>query len=168
MSARFGKLSLNDSPRTSVFRCLDDILRADPSLQRFFTRPGSFRSWRGEPFDKSEFAQAMAPAIRLTPFPETEEYWYPGQQKGTLTVKVEMIVPGLAIDDVDNLFYAIQRALVPTDNAARLAIEKKLKAAGSMIGQIHFTQPAVDSAPNAGSDGLFMATGLFKTEVKTT
>ena len=168
MAARFGKLPLNDSPRTSVFRCIDDILRADPNLQRFFSKPGAFRSWRGETTDKSDFAQTTAPAIRLTPVPEGEEYWYPGQQKGSLTVRIELLVTGLCVDDVENLFYSIQRALVPSENTARLAMELRLKQAGAMLGQIHFTQPATDSDPAAGADGQFRAVGTLKTEVRTT
>ncbi len=168
MAARFGKLPLNDSPRTSVFRCIDDILRADPDLQRFFSKPGAFRSWRGLPDDKLDFAISQGTAIRITPVPESEEYWYPGQQKGQLSVRIELLVTGLCVDDVENLFYAIQRALVPNDNTARLAMELKLKQAGAMLGQILFTQPATDSDPAAGSDGQFRAVGLLKTEVRTT
>jgi hypothetical protein len=167
MATRFGKLPFNDSPRTLVFRCIDDILRADANLQRSLSRVGSFRSWRGGPEDKSDFAQTQAPAVRITPVPAPESWWYPGSTKGDLVVKIELLAGGLCVDDVENLFWALQRALVPTGQAEALAIHKKLVDAGAMTGLILFEQPATDPDPGAGSDGQFRAFGQLKIEVKT-
>lgn len=166
MATRFGKLPYNDSPRTLVFRAIDDILRADRNLQRSLSRVGAFRSWRGGPEDKQDFAQTQAPAVRITMAPGPESWWYPGATKGDLIVRIEMLVAGLCADDVENLFWAIQRALVPTDQAEALAIHRKLVAAGATTGLVLFEQPAFDSDPSAGSDGQFRAFGHLKVEVK--
>jgi hypothetical protein len=167
MGTRYGKLPYNDSPRTLVFRAIDDILRADANLSRAFSKVGSFRSWRGGPEDKQDFAQTQAPAVRITPVPGPESWWYPGATSGDLVVKVEMLVGSLCSDDVENLFWAFQRALVPTDQASALAIHKKLVAAGAVTGLVLFEQPAIDPDPSAGSDGQFRAFGSMKIEVKT-
>lgn len=168
MACRYGKLPLNDSPRTLVFRCVDDILRADPVLRNIFAGEDSFRSWQGRPSDMADFAQAQAPAIRITPIPDGEQYWHPGQMKGFLSIKVDLLLESFCVDDVENLFYAIQRALVPSENSARLARELKLKDSGAMLGQVQFTMPAYDPTPEAGTDGQFRAVGMFKIEVRTT
>jgi|GEM_PF-2519356 len=163
-------LNLPDSPRTKVFRAVEDILRNDPVLKQVLglaTRPQAFRSWSGEPTDVADFSKTGLPALRITPFAQNEQYWYPNQMKGNLAIQFEIHINSNCIDDVDNLFYAIERALVPKLNADRLANEAKLKAAGAMLGQCHFTQPAVVHE-KVGEGGTFRALGTLLIEVKTT
>jgi hypothetical protein len=76
-------------------------------------------------------------------------------------------VKGLRIDDVENLWFAIERVLVPREQAALLNVHVKLKAAGAMTGIIFFTDPAHDSNPSAGDAGQFRPIGRLKLEVRT-
>lgn len=168
MPARFGKLPLDDSPRTRVFRCIDDMLRDDPTVKRLFNRPGSFCSWRGEPKDKQPFAQDTAPAIRISPRPESEMMWFPGYTRGWLTIRIELLVNGLCVDDVENIHYALVQALGPVkDNAKTCALQKRLQDCGAVTGIIFWVMPAQDPAPDAGTDGQFRAEGAFRLEVET-
>lgn len=165
MSSKYGLLPLEDAPRTLVFRAIDDLIRADPVMQRIFR--GNIRSWRGDANDKAELAIGMAPAMRLTPVPAPVSYWYPGATKGDLVIDVELIVKGLKIDDVENLWFAIERVLMPREQAALLAVHAALKAAGAMTGLIFFTAPAHDPNPQAGDAGQFRPYGQLKLEVRT-
>lgn len=166
MATRYGNLKgLDDSPRTKVFRAIDDLLRNDPTIRNIITKPGSFRSWQGDTNDKADFGLSQAPAIRLTPQPEPEQWWYPATTKGFLTITFEVITPGLAIDDVDNLVYAMHRVLVPhSDPASVQTTINKLKDAGAVTGLVQFSMPAYDPRP---ADGLCMATGQFRLELQT-
>jgi hypothetical protein len=169
MATRFGKLPFDDSPRVKVFRAVDDILRSDPQLQRVLSKPGAFRSWRGDAEDKLPFAQTQGVALRITPVPEAESWWYPGASKGDLVIQFEILVNGLALDDVENLFFAITRALRPQEDVLGTAntVRKKLTDAGAMTGLVLFTDPAHDARPEAGSDGQFHPVGACRLEVKT-
>jgi hypothetical protein len=167
MATRYGKLPFDDSPRTLVFRAIDDLLRSAPILQSVFSKPGAFRSWRGLPEDKADFALQQGVAVRLTPVPHAENWWFPGATKGDLVIMVEMLVSGLVVDDVENLFYAMAKVLRPSDPTTMFAVHDKLKTAGATTGLIEAVNPAHDPNPSAGSDGQFRPVGSFKIEVKT-
>jgi hypothetical protein len=163
--SRYGNLPLDDAPRTLVFRAIDDLIRADGTMQRIFR--GNIRSWRGDPNDKAELAIGMAPAIRLTPAPGPVSYWYPGATKGNLFIDIELIVKGLRIDDVENLWFAIERVVMPRETVPLMAVHAALTAAGAMTGLIYFTSPAHDPNPTAGDGGAFRPYGQMSLEVKT-
>ena len=154
-------LNLPQSPRTAVFRAIDSILRHDPVLQRSI-RPQSFRSWSGSTYDSVDFTLAMAPCIRLTPTHGAEVWKFPDAFVGPLFVKVEMLVAGYDVDDVMNLWWAIEKALYPSDFTAKSANISALQAAGAYTGLAEFTQPAFDDSP---SDKFFAAYGQIKIDV---
>jgi hypothetical protein len=168
MAARYGRLPLDDSPRTRVFRAIDDLLRADPDLKRLFSRPGAYRSWIGQPEDKNPFGQNTAPCMRITPIPEEETHWFPGYTKGWLSIQVELLVNGLCVDDVENIHYAMVQALGPVRDKTRLCeIHRQLQAAGAVTGIIFWAMPAHDPSPDVGTDGQFRAFGRFRLEIET-
>lgn len=158
-------LELDASPRTRVFRTIDAILRRDATLKRLFGKKGSYRSWTGDPGDAKPMAVELAPAVRITPAGLGEDQWYsPDSQTGDLVVDVELMIRGTNADDLMNAWWAIQRAIYPEDQAARLQLANDVQGAGSFSGMITFLDPAFDrqAAENAG---YFHALGRMKVDV---
>lgn len=154
------QLDLNDSPRTAVFREVETILRADPTLRRVVK---CWRSWQGVPGDAQELSPAAGgPAVRLTPVGSEEQFQFPDAQTGTLTIGVEAAVAGTCVDDVLNLWWAIERAIYPADQAAKFAIQQAIQQAGSKTGLCTFSSPSLDM--DAGRVNWSIA-GQIKTDV---
>jgi hypothetical protein len=61
-----------------------------------------------------------------------------------------------------NLWWAIEKALYPSDFTAKSANISALQAAGAYTGLAEFTQPAFDDSP---SDKFFAAYGQIKIDV---
>jgi hypothetical protein len=152
--------ALPTSPRTTVFRVIDTILRNDKVLSSVI-RPTSFRSWKGNSHDTMEFSHSMAPAIRLTPMNGPETWKFPEAFTGWLFIKCEMLLAGTDADDELNLWYAIEKALYPTGNT--LANVQTLQQAGAYSGLVEFSQPSFDPSPQ---DRYFAAVGEMKIEVR--
>jgi hypothetical protein len=153
--------SLPTCPRTTVFRKIVQILKNDPVLSNVI-RPGSLRSWSGSSHDNVEFSYSQAPAIRLTPASGPEDWKYPDAQVGALYINVEMLVAGTDADDEINLWWAIERAIYPFDEAKRFAIVRELQQASAHSGLCTFSQPAFDPEPG---NKFFAATGQIKIDV---
>jgi hypothetical protein len=153
--------SLPTSPRTLVFRTIVQILKADPVLSSVI-RPGSLRAWSGSGHDSMEFSFSQAPAIRITPSNGPEEFKFPDALTGALYLNVEMLVAGTDADDELNLWWAIERAIYPFDQAKRTAIVLQLQQASAYTGLCTFTQPAFDPEPQ---NKFFAATGQIKIDV---
>lgn len=156
-------LKLPTSPRMALFRLIDQRLRADPTLERTVKE---WRSWQGVPDDAKPFGQGQLPAVRLTPRSGPEGWWASDSQKGTLFVMAEVITPGLCADDLDNLWFAIERALYPVDPAARNAWVATLQAAGAWKGLVQLAQPAFDGRPEMGGDGRLDGQGMLSIEFR--
>ncbi len=159
-------LPLKTAPRTSVFRALLGVIGCDPTLRRIFGKPGSLRVWDGSTEDAADFALVQAPAARFTPMSGGVDDWFsPEMQFGDLVVGVELLVRGTNVDDVMNLWWAIQRAIYPETPDGPLAIANKLMAAGATTGMVTFIEPAFD--PDAArSNGYFLAYGRMKVEIR--
>jgi hypothetical protein len=152
---------LPTSPRTKVFRTLDNILRRDPVLSSVI-KPESFRSWAGKSHDNLEFTFSSAPGIRLTPTNGPELWKFPDAFVGDLFIKVEMLIPGTDADDQLNLWWAIERAIYPDTFPLQQANVAALQQAGAYTGLTEFSQPAFDEAPQ---DRFFAAIGQMKIQV---
>ena len=148
-------LQLPTSPRTKVYRAIDNALRRDPVLSSV-VKADSFRSWSGKGKDTTEFTYSMAPAIRLTPMNGPEQFAFPSAMKGWLYINVEMLLTGTDYDDVMNLWWALELALYTQ------GVPQALNAAGAYSGLCLFSQPAFDPSP---ADRYFAATGQIKIEV---
>jgi len=155
-------LALPVSPRTKVFRAIVAVLKADPVLSNAI-KPDAFRSWAGVSLDNQEFSFSMAPAIRLTPTNGPEGFLFPDAQVGDLYINVEMLVSGTNVDDQQNLWWAIERAIYPADYTAKTTIIQNLQNAGANTGLCFFSQPAFDPEPK---DRFFAATGQIKIAVR--
>lgn len=157
------RLKLPTAATTAIFRRIERQLRNDKALGRVVN---SWTTWEGCPSDRVPNATGSAPLITLTPQAEAENWWAPSTQKGTLLVRVDMLVTGTCVDDVLNLWWAIQRACYPSDSTERLGFQGDLQAAGAHTGLIRFSQPAFDSDPAAGEDGQFLARGELAVEFR--
>lgn len=155
-------LPLPKSPHTSVFRAIVGLLTNDLVLRNIF-KTGSLRSWSGGNFDTLEFSYSIAPAIRLTPANGPEQFWSPNAQVGALLINCEILIAGTNVDDVQNLWWAIEKAIYPADHTKAAANVAALQAAGAHSGLVLFSQPAFDSEP---SDKFFAAMGQMKIDVR--
>jgi len=146
-------LNLPDSPRTAVFILLAEVIRNDP-LIRSVCKETSLRFLDGDPREKNELGLDQAPAMRFTVSTGPDEWWQPESFKGPLVINVEMLVKGFNQLDVQNLWWALVRAIYPKDQATKLAIQKRLVSAGAETGQCRFTQPAYDPQQLPASGGF--------------
>jgi hypothetical protein len=151
---------LQKSPRSKVFRAIVKILEHDRVLSNVI-KPEAFRSWSGGSKENLEFTFALAPALRLTPANTEEHFWAPNAMVGQLFINCEMLVAGTNVDDVNDLWYAIERAIYPTNNMQ--ANIPTLQAAGAHSGIVLFSQPAYDPEPQ---DKFFAAIGQMKVDVR--
>jgi hypothetical protein len=141
-------LNLPTSPRTRVFRKIDTILRNDPLLSPVISG-GSFLSWQGNACDDASFATSMAPAMRITPMNGPEVWKYPDSFVGWLFINCEILVSGYDYDDVFDLWWAVEKALYPSDLPTKLALIKSLQDVGAETGLAEFSQPAFDPKPES-------------------
>jgi len=156
-------LDLPTSPRATVFRAMETIVRENTVFQRI-VKPDNFRTWEGRPRDSKPFDQATAPALRWTPMNTGESFRTPDTMAGDLLINCEIIVRGSCCDDLTNFWWLITRCFYPTQLAARNAIIQTLQTAGARSGLVLFTQPAFDPGP----DGVFMAgQGQLKIEIQS-
>jgi hypothetical protein len=153
--------TLQDSPRTKVFRAMMSILKHDPVLTSVVKGP-SFRTWDGSATDTADFSNATCPALRFLPTNGPEQFQFPDAQVGPLFVEVHMLVAGNNVDDPQNLWWAIERAIYPTDWNKRVANQSALQAAGAKTGLVFFTQPAFDPGPE---NRYFACQGQMKVDV---
>jgi hypothetical protein len=138
---------LPTSPRTTLFRAIDNLLRKDPVLSSVI-RPGSFRSWSGTQYDSMDFQFSSAPGIRLTPTAGPTDFKYPETMSGDLFINVECLVVGQNVDDLLNLWGAIEAAIYPSDYQRKCEIIQMLQTS-YLLSVITFTMPAFDAAPEA-------------------
>lgn len=155
---------LQKSPRTSVFRAVEAILRYDPMFSSVVNGK-RLRTWSGDVNDAIQFTLDMAPCVRLTPIPAPEEWASPGLTKGALMIHIEMLVAGFNYDDVFNLYWAIEKAFYPpaTNAVDGDGIRAQLLAAGAFSGIVTFSQPTYDPTPK---DMYFHAFGQMKVDVR--
>lgn len=155
------KLDLNTSPRTAVFRKIVGWVRNDPTIKRI-VRPTSIRAWDGLPQDGEPFAVGIAPCLRFTPANAAETFWSPGSTRGPLFINVEMLVEGTCVDDVLNLWWAVERAIYPQAQSSTNANVTALQQAGGYDGLSLFSMPAFDPDPE---NLYFSAMGQIKVEI---
>jgi hypothetical protein len=156
-------LDLNTSPKVSVYRTLIRIIRNDPTIKRIISRPGSFRDWSSKPQDSEPFNINLAPALRFTPTQGPEDWQFPCGMVGTLYIDVDMLINGNDVDDVMNLWFAIERAIYPLNSTTQLANISALQVAGANTGYALFSQPAFDPSPE---NAFFAARGQIKIDVR--
>lgn len=141
-----------------VFRRIATEVEVDPELRRVVP-PRNFRSWKGVPDDRNPFQPSLgSPLIRLTPNPTGVGWYSPGEQSGTLVVKVELAIMSTCIEDVSDLWDMVVTACKPS----KFQFTRDLIAEGAETGEIVFSDPAIDSNPEAGPEGFFLAIGRFR------
>lgn len=150
---------------TAVFRRIIQQLKNDPAVKRVVGLE-NLRSWEGVPGDKNEFVPTSnAPVVRLTPWPQGVDWYSPDLQAGTLSVRIELGVQTLCIDDVADLWDIIVAALQPGGTpvpSTGTDFAQDLVTLGAETGEIVFSDPAFDPQPQASDDGFFFAAGHFR------
>lgn len=157
-------LDLPQSPRATVFRAMEAIVRDNAIFNRI-VKPDNFRTWQGHPRDSKPFDQSNAPAMRWTPMNTGEQFRTPDTMAGDLLINCEILCRGSCCDDLTNFWWMITRCFYPSGAvAARNAIIQTLQTAGARSGLVLFSQPAFDPGP----DGVFMAgQGQLKIEIQS-
>lgn len=155
-------LDLPQSPRATVFRAMETIVRNNPTFQRV-VKPDNFRTWQGHPRDSKPFDQSNAPAMRWTPQNTGEQFRTPELISGDLLINCEILCRGSCVDDLTNFWWMLARCFYP-EGGGNNPIVKTLVGAGARSGLVFFTQPAFDPGP----DGVFTAgQGQLKIEVQS-
>jgi hypothetical protein len=139
------KLSLPTCPPVALFRLIEHKLRNDPTMKRVVK---TWRTWEGGPDDENPPAIASTPYIHLTPTAGDEKWWAASTLLGTLRIDIDIEVEGTCVDDMLNLWFALQRALYSADQAARLALQVKLQKGGAHSGLIAFNTPTFVGSGN--------------------
>jgi hypothetical protein len=104
-------LDLKADFRTTAFRAVEAILREDPVLA------GVVKTWRsreGHDDDLSVPATGMMPLIGLSPLPTPNAVDSIDEIKVRFEVSVQLFVEGTCVDDILNLWGAVEDAVVRT------------------------------------------------------
>lgn len=149
------------APEVRLFRVLDAVIRADPTVKAAVK---VFRSWQGHATDKNPPTSGQLPFVRLTPRASPEQPWAPETQIGTLFIDVEIVVESFCSDDIMNLWYAIQLSVNPPTAAVKNPLVKRLQDAHAHKGLVYFSAPAFDK--DGGADGQFSAVAGMKIEYR--
>ena len=159
---------LKPSPRTTVFRALVKLIQFSPVI-RTAVKPESFHSWTGATHDTADFTKCSCPALRFTPTNGPEQFLFPDAMVGPLFINCEMLVSGTNVDDAQNLWWAIERAIYPgptplmaggPTSQSNIAL---LQTAGANSGLAMFSMPAFDQEPQ---EQFFACTGQIKIDVR--
>lgn len=152
-------LPLKQSARTATFRKIVSILRTDPVMKRVFG--DRIYAWDGAPDEAADQVAGEAqPSMRLTPSLGAMTWWSPDTQKGDLIIAVELMIAGLDVDDLLNLWEAIETALYPADNTARnKQIYSLQQVSAGQTGLCTFTMPANAQNPQSRGDENWFAIG---------
>jgi hypothetical protein len=102
------KLGLKSQYRAVAFRAIESILRTDPVLT---TLPITWRSREGFPDDYPILAPDLFPMIALSPMPVASTLRDEMTTRITFKVAVEVFVQGTCVDDILNLWEAIEDAI---------------------------------------------------------
>lgn len=161
------KLKLPQSPRAKIFRLIDNQLRNNADLRRV-VRENSFKSYTGDSNDNTHFALDMLPGIRLSPSSGPDQFWANDSMRGNLSIDVEMVTEGLCWDDIDSLWYLIEKALYPRAAVAGFSEQDyffvALQQAGAHTGLCEFS--AVVADPDPGDANAFIGRGIIRIEYR--
>lgn len=137
-------LALDTSPRASVMRKVETILKTNAVLARTVK---TWRTWKERPGQNPPFGIDHAPAVRITPGNGPETWKFPNAFVGDLYLNVEYLLVGGDADDPLNFWWAIETALYP-GGAATNANVAALQAAGAYTGLPEFSIPGYDESPS--------------------
>jgi hypothetical protein len=126
MSLNYPKLAIPDVEETIAFRCIDSILRTDPTIKRIVK---DFGSWTGEASDIFGPTPATCPNLMLTPRANGSKWETEGQHAMPFSIIVMVAVNGTNIDQLLNFWGCIRRALWPSDMERMEAIHAKMAEA---------------------------------------
>lgn len=158
------KYGLKPSPQRLIFRYLVKAFRSDPTLSRVVQ---SWQVWDDDlPNNLRDPAITEMPCVRLSPSQGPDQFWGPEAFVGTLSVLIELYLPACDADDALDLYYAIRRAIYPTDPARRLTIHRQLVQNGARAEfTARFSQPNFRAFPDAKGGAFTRAAGMLQLDI---
>jgi len=154
-------LGLPDSPRKLVYRKLVSILRGNAKLKH------AVRTWKvfdaSSGADDAAIAEGELPAVRLLPFGQGATPETPTTQNSPLGIRVEVYTDGYNLDDLLDLWGAIEAAIFTGDGAenARTAI----KSVWPNTQAIRLSQPGITPNPPDLPNGVLCGVGTLIVEM---
>lgn len=151
------RLSLPDSPETTLYRAIVKVLQNDPALQRIGVKWGI---WNDTEEDMREISPAICPYIELSPAPGDTGWREENQHATDFNIDIFVTVEGSCADDLLNLWGAIRSALFPPDGSAqRDAVDAYL---GPKTINGSFTRQPFQIVPLPGSPRMLQGEGSLK------
>lgn len=142
-----------------IYRRIVKQLRTD---SRFKTAVADLRTWDGSPSDSAPLtASTGKPLVRLTPVPQSGQWYSADTQLSTLCVHVELVIASYCVEDVLDLWDELVQALRPGNGT----FAADLVALGAETGEIVFTDPSYDHNREKKDSPYWDAIGQFKVDV---
>jgi hypothetical protein len=142
-----------------VYRRIVKQLRTDG---RFKTAVADLRTWDGSASDANPMvASTGKPTVRLTPVPQSGQWYSADTQMSTLAVHVEMVIASYSVEDVLDLWDELVQALRPGNGT----LANDLVALGAETGEIVFSDPSYDHNREKKDSPYWDAVGQFKVDV---
>ncbi len=121
-------LQIPRSIETACFRAICQVLRNDSVLG---PATNTFVSWTDSDQDLYDPAWALCPWLKVSPFPTASDWITESQHSSPITLRVQLAVRGLNVDNLLNYFGAVRNAIFPQSSIAALnAVQQVLMGAG--------------------------------------
>ena len=141
-----------------VYRRIVKQLRTD---SKFRSAVADLRVWDGSPSDGAPLtASTGKPMVRLTPVPQSGQWYSADTQSSTLCVHVELVIASYCVEDVLDLWDQLVEALEPD-----AAFAADLVALGAETGEVLFSDPSYDHNREKKDSPYWDAIGQFKINV---
>jgi hypothetical protein len=126
----------------------------------------TWKLWDGSKLAQGPDLSSEMPVLRLEPAIGPQTWWSPDAHIGPLMIRVNYSIQTRYVEDVLNLWEAIENALYPYgrwDEQERMRMA--LVECGSDTGQWEFAMPASDPNPRETEDGIFHCIGMMRISV---
>lgn len=153
--ANTGTLRLPQSPRAAVYRAIVSQLRGSEALKPHVK---TWRVWDGSQNDTLPWTSAMSLGLRLTPVGEAATLYTPSAHRAPLLIQGEICTASLHADDVENVWWAIFRAIHPLQAAEGHAAMQVRRDAGAENGIVTFSGLSYEFQPETNPPILL---GMF-------
>lgn len=156
------ELPLPVSSRTKVFRKLVSFMQADNILGRVF-KEDSWYTWDGRNDAAVQLSSGAMPAIRLTPVGKAGVPQTPVRQTSPFGVAIELAVNSFNMDDLLNLWGAVELAIFPGDGSN--ALLTAMQIVYPEVYDITLDTPAITPKTDATNASFLYAVGTLTVQM---